>query len=108
MYVSPRARCRSSRSFTPVSSLPRPRALSHGESVAPAGDRFAPGMEFLSRPERYREVGTSFRGGSLVEWQLSIARNRDTTIAARPIRHFQSIKLSFEHIYGEINEVHVL
>lgn len=50
---------------------------SHGESVAPAGDRFAPGMKVLSRLERYREVGTSL-WRILAKWQLSIVKNRDT------------------------------
>lgn len=97
----------SSRSFSP-NSHPRP-VLFHGESVAPAGDRFAPGMEFLSRLERYREVGTSPRR-IFAEWQLSLAKNGGTTIRARLIRHFQSIKLSFGriHIHMEINEVQIL
>lgn len=54
-----------------------PTLAPHSESVAPAGDRFAPGMEFLSRPERYREVGTNLQR-IFAKWQLSIAKNRDT------------------------------
>jgi len=69
-----------------LSPSPSP-SLSHGESVAAAGDRFAPGMEFLSRLEHYREVGTTSRR-IFAKWQLFIARNRDTTIRAWPIRHF--------------------
>lgn len=40
--------------------------LSPSESVAPAGDRFAPGMKVLSQLERYREIQTSlWKGFSL-------------------------------------------